>query len=70
MEGNVYSGCCDGIGVWSPGGVLLGKILIDGGCCNFSFCRAGEIMAMNQTRLWRIQLAETTVGALLRIGLR
>ncbi|KAA6408915.1 MAG: SMP-30 Gluconolaconase LRE-like region [Lasallia pustulata] len=68
MEGNVYSGCRDGISICSPGGVLLGKILIEGGCCNFSFCRAGEIMAMNQTRLWRIQLAETTIGALLRIG--
>ena len=26
--GNVYSGCPDGINVWSPGGVLLGKIVI------------------------------------------
>jgi gluconolactonase len=65
MEGNVYCGCLDGINVWSPGGVLLGKILIPGGVANFCFCRAGEIMALNEHRLWKIQLADTAVGALL-----
>jgi gluconolactonase len=65
MDGNVYSGCLDGINVWSPGGVLLGKILIPGGVANFCFCRDGEIMALNELRLWRIRLADSTVGALL-----
>ncbi|CZR67020.1 related to lactonohydrolase [Phialocephala subalpina] len=37
MDGNVYSGCGDGINVWSPGGVLLGIVKIDGGAANFCF---------------------------------
>lgn len=30
MHGNVYSGCGDGLNIWSAGGVLMGKILVDG----------------------------------------
>ena len=65
LGGNVYSGCGDGISVWSPGGVLLGKILIPGGVANFCFCEPGEIMALNETRIWRIQLSRSCRGALL-----
>jgi gluconolactonase len=68
MDGNVYCGCLDGINIWSLGGVLLGKILIPRGVANFCFCRAGEIMAMNEYHLWKIKLVDTTVGALLRNG--
>ncbi|CAL5868072.1 uncharacterized protein PFLUO_LOCUS2295 [Penicillium psychrofluorescens] len=67
LDGNVYSGCGDGIHAWSPGGVLLGRIRIDGGAANFCFGREGEIFALNEHRLWRIQLATTTKGALLGI---
>ncbi|KAH8900916.1 calcium-dependent phosphotriesterase [Thozetella sp. PMI_491] len=66
-SGNVYSGCGDGIHVWSPGGVLLGKIVIPGGVANFCFCRRGEILAMNETRLWQIKLAPTAIGSLLKL---
>ncbi|KAJ9603003.1 hypothetical protein H2200_012298 [Cladophialophora chaetospira] len=38
-EGNVFSGCGDGIHIWNKGGLLLGKILIDGGVANFTFVR-------------------------------
>ncbi|KFY73821.1 hypothetical protein V499_06106 [Pseudogymnoascus sp. VKM F-103] len=30
-EGNVYSGCGDGVHVWSPGGMLIGKVYVPGG---------------------------------------
>ncbi|KXJ96348.1 hypothetical protein Micbo1qcDRAFT_229283 [Microdochium bolleyi] len=66
-SGNVYSGCGDGIHVWSPGGVLLGKILIPGGVANFCFCRRGEIMALNETRLWQIKLSDGCIGSLLKL---
>lgn len=66
-KGNVYSGCRDGINVWSPGGVLLGKILIPGGVSNFCFCGAGDIMALNETRLWRITLSPKRRGSLLKL---
>jgi gluconolactonase len=45
QQGNVYSGCGDRINVWSPGGFLLGKILIPGGVANFCFAQPGEILA-------------------------
>lgn len=65
--GNVYSGCGDGIHVWSAGGVLLGKILIPGGVANFCFCRRGEIMALNETRMWQIKLSDSCIGSLLKL---
>lgn len=67
LNGNVYSGCGDGINIWSPGGVLLGRILIGGGVANFCFGRNGEIFALNEHRLWRVQLGAGVKGALLGI---
>ncbi|KAL3483776.1 protein AkeP [Aspergillus germanicus] len=67
LQGNVYSGCGDGINVWSPGGVLLGKILIPGGVANFCFAQPGEILALNENRLWRVRLAGRARGALLKL---
>ncbi|PSR79062.1 hypothetical protein BD289DRAFT_455995 [Coniella lustricola] len=67
MEGNVYSGCGDGVHVWSPGGVLLGRIVVEGGVANFCFGRQGEMFLLNETRLWRAQLGSHVRGALLKI---
>lgn len=39
IDGNVYSGCGDGINVWSRGGVLLGTTVVEGGVANFCFGR-------------------------------
>jgi gluconolactonase len=61
----VYSGCGDGINVWSPGGVLLGKIIISGGVANFCFGPEGQLFALNEHRLWRVQLDRCVNGALL-----
>ncbi|CAK7204185.1 hypothetical protein SEUCBS139899_006939 [Sporothrix eucalyptigena] len=66
-DGNVYSGCGDGINVWTPGGVLLGKILVEGGAANFCFGRDGDLFILNETRLWRAKLGTGVKGALLRI---
>ncbi|RAL14364.1 SMP-30/gluconolactonase/LRE family protein, partial [Aspergillus homomorphus CBS 101889] len=51
-DGNVYAGCGDGVNVWSAGGVLLGKILVEGGVANFGFAGAGRLFLMGETRLW------------------
>ncbi|KAB2580440.1 Gluconolactonase [Lasiodiplodia theobromae] len=67
MDGNVYSGCGDGLNVWSPGGLLLGRILVEGGVANFCFGRPGEVFLLNEHKLWRAQLAQTVRGALLKI---
>jgi gluconolactonase len=66
-NGNVYSGCGDGVNVWSPGGVLLGKVLVNGGVANFCFGREGEMFLLNETRLWRARLGGHVRGALLGI---
>ncbi|KAF5637202.1 gluconolactonase [Fusarium tjaetaba] len=66
-KGNVYSGCGDGVNVWSPGGVLLGKIIISGGVANFCFGRNGELFMLNEHKIWRAQLASGVKGALLGI---
>ena len=66
-EGNVYSGCGDGINVWCSGGVLLGIIKVDGGASNFCFGREGAIFILNENRLWRAQISKTVKGALLKI---
>ncbi|KAL4934852.1 hypothetical protein BDV06DRAFT_150944 [Aspergillus oleicola] len=68
LEGNVYSGCGDGVNVWSPGGELLGRILVDRGVANFCFGRDGEMFLLNEHRLWRVKLkGESVRGALLGI---
>ena len=67
-EGNVYSGCGDGIEVWNPDGVQLGTILIKGGVANFCFGERGTIYACNETLFWKIKLnGEGVRGALLGI---
>ncbi|CAK7229956.1 hypothetical protein SCUCBS95973_007408 [Sporothrix curviconia] len=67
VRGNVYSGCGDGVHVWSPDGVLLGRIAVEGGAANFCFGRDGEMFLLNETRLWRAQLDSSVKGALLGI---
>ncbi|CAJ0544097.1 Ff.00g040810.m01.CDS01 [Fusarium sp. VM40] len=66
-NGNVYSGCGDGVNIWSAGGVLLGKILIEGGVANFCFGANGQIFMLNEFKIWRAQLASGVKGALLSI---
>jgi gluconolactonase len=64
-DGNVYSGCGDGLNIWSPGGVLLAKVLVDGGVANFCFGRDGQVFLLNENKLWRLQLDRSRKGALL-----
>ncbi|KAL8746522.1 MAG: hypothetical protein Q9190_001468 [Brigantiaea leucoxantha] len=67
VYGNVYAGCGDGINVWSRGGMLIGKILIEGGCANFCFGRGGEMWCFGENKLWRVKLGDETKGAILGI---
>lgn len=66
LEGNVYSGCGDGVNVWSPGGTLLGKVVIPGGVANFCFARKGELLLLNETRVWIVNIDKKVQGALLK----
>jgi gluconolactonase len=67
IHGNVYSGCGDGVEVWNAGGTLIGRILVPGGVANFCFGRDGEMFLCAEQELWRLQLAQLTKGALLKI---
>ncbi|OBT68992.1 hypothetical protein VE03_01383 [Pseudogymnoascus sp. 23342-1-I1] len=64
-EGNVYSGCGDGVHVWSPGGTLIGKVYVPGGCANFCFGKGGEMFLLNEQKMWRAQLSPELRGDLL-----
>ena len=67
VYGNVYSGCSDGVEVWNAAGELIGRILIPGGIANFCFGKEGEMFLCNEQKLWRLQMARSTKGALLGV---
>ncbi|KAI6863026.1 lactonohydrolase [Hortaea werneckii] len=54
-EGNVYAGYGNGVHVWNPAGVLMGKIAVDGGAANFAFVPEGMFI-FNEQRLFRVSL--------------
>ncbi|GAB7357919.1 hypothetical protein MBLNU230_g0086t1 [Neophaeotheca triangularis] len=54
-EGNVYSGVGDGVAVWNPEGVLLGKFAVEGGAANFAFVPGGMYI-FNEYRLFKVGL--------------
>lgn len=51
-NGNVYAGCGDGIQVWNPSGVLLGKIYLGGTSANFQFAGDGRMVICAETKLY------------------
>jgi len=66
LDGNVYSGCGDGLNVWSPGGSLIGKVICPGGVANFCFTKKGEIVLLNETKFWVVSVSNRVQGALLQ----
>lgn len=54
-EGNVYSGCGDGINVWNPQGMLIGKFVVASSVANFAFVPGGIYM-FNEEKLFKIKL--------------
>lgn len=55
-KGNVYSSCADGVHVWSPQGLLLGKMVVAGGSNNFAFVPGGMII-FNGDKAYKITIA-------------
>ncbi|RAH77198.1 gluconolactonase [Aspergillus japonicus CBS 114.51] len=57
-KGNVWSGCGDGVNVWSPAGKLLGKIYMGGfRTANFQFAGKGCLIITAETRLYYATLS-------------
>ncbi|KAH7303910.1 hypothetical protein B0I35DRAFT_364025 [Stachybotrys elegans] len=56
-NGNVYAGCGDGVHVWNPSGVLLGKIFTGETAANFQFAGDGRMVICGETHLYFATLA-------------
>lgn len=56
--GNIYAGCGDGVHIFSPEGLLLGKILMPGAIANFAFGgRDGKTLFMTgHNALYQVEL--------------
>ncbi|CAG8972348.1 hypothetical protein HYALB_00005016 [Hymenoscyphus albidus] len=55
-EGNVYVGCGDGVSVWNAGGMMLGKIKVEGGSANLVLGE-GKVWLLNELQLWEASVA-------------
>ncbi|KAK8847529.1 hypothetical protein IAR55_005387 [Kwoniella newhampshirensis] len=54
--GNLYAGCGDGISVWNPSGILIGKIFVGHLSANFQFAGKGRMVILAETRLYYVKL--------------
>ncbi|KAK9312690.1 hypothetical protein V1522DRAFT_282603 [Lipomyces starkeyi] len=64
LDGNVYTGCLDGVQVWDSDGVLIGKILVPGGVANFCFTDPGVLLLFNENRIYEARI--NAVGSSVR----
>ena len=65
--GNVYSGCGDGLNVWAPDGRLIGKVMTSADVvANFCFARKGEIIILNEHKIYLVNISKQREGALLK----
>ncbi|KAF8953596.1 calcium-dependent phosphotriesterase [Flammula alnicola] len=55
--GNVYSGCDDGVHVWSPSGTLLGKFFTGTTSANMVFAGDGRLVIMAVTQIFVAKIA-------------
>jgi gluconolactonase len=53
-HGNVWAACGDGLHVWSPEGVLLGKVWIGVESNNFAFLPGG-VLVFSNSQLWVVE---------------
>ncbi|KAG4416623.1 hypothetical protein IFR04_010266 [Cadophora malorum] len=53
-DGNVWAGAGDGVHVWNPEGILLGKIFVGETSNNFAFA-PGKVFVFSNSRLWVVE---------------
>lgn len=53
-RGNVWAACGDGLHIWNPRGVLLGKIHVGEMSNNFAFA-PGKVFVFSNSRLWVVE---------------
>jgi len=55
--GNVYSGCADGVHVWSSSGTLLGKFFVGNTTANMGFAGDGRLVILAVTKIFLAKIA-------------
>jgi gluconolactonase len=55
-NGNVYSGCGDGVHVWNSAGTLLGKFYIGTTSANMVFANGGDLFILAETKIYLARL--------------
>ncbi|KAH8077740.1 D-lactonohydrolase-like protein [Cristinia sonorae] len=55
-QGNVYAGCGDGIHVFNPSGLLIGKIYFGTSVANMVFAGKGRLVVMRETEVYLVTL--------------
>ncbi|POR39513.1 Gluconolactonase [Tolypocladium paradoxum] len=53
-KGNVWASCGDGVHIWNPHGILLGKIFVGEMSNNFAFA-PGKVFVFSNARLWVVE---------------
>lgn len=48
-NGNVYSGCGDGVQVWNPKGTLIGKFFVNASTPEMMFTKSGLLIFVDET---------------------
>ncbi|THH16198.1 hypothetical protein EW146_g4402 [Bondarzewia mesenterica] len=56
IDGNVYSGCGDGVQVWNAEGTLLGKVFLGTTSANMVFAGKGKLVIMAETAIYLAQI--------------
>ncbi|KAF7321967.1 SGL domain-containing protein [Mycena kentingensis (nom. inval.)] len=56
-DGNVYSGCGDGVQVWAPDGTLIGKFFIGTTSANMAFAGPGRLIILAETAVYVAHIA-------------
>lgn len=56
-EGNIYTGTGDGVQIWNPNGVLLGKIFTASTVAEMIFVGDGRMIVLDETKLYLVRFA-------------
>ncbi|WRT63673.1 uncharacterized protein IL334_000596 [Kwoniella shivajii] len=54
VHGNVYVGTGDGINVYNPSGLLIGRLYLGTTSANFAFTGKGKMVVCAETKLWYV----------------
>ncbi|KAF8506396.1 calcium-dependent phosphotriesterase [Hysterangium stoloniferum] len=56
-KGNVYASCGDGVQVYDPSGLLLGKVFINTVTANLVFAGKGRLVILAETKIFLVEFA-------------